>query len=82
MAVPHRNEEHNHTKGSTQLVTEFFQYALSSILYQRGVYPAENFDAQKKYGLTVMAVKDPKLCRSCSRCCTNSQVSMTTAAGR
>lgn len=48
-------------KGSTETVTEFFQYALSSILYQRGVYPAENFEPQKKYGITVMAVKDPKL---------------------
>lgn len=49
-------------KGSTSTVSEFFQYALSSILYQRGVYPAENFEPQKKYGLTVMAVRDPKLC--------------------
>jgi mitotic spindle assembly checkpoint protein MAD2 len=48
-------------KGSTETVAEFFQYALSSILYQRGVYPAENFEPQKKYGLTVMAVQDPKL---------------------
>lgn len=49
-------------KGSTDTVSEFFQYALSSILYQRGVYPAENFEPLKKYGLTVMAVRDPKLC--------------------
>jgi len=49
-------------KGSTDTVSEFFQYALSSILYQRGVYPAENFEPQKKYGLTVMAVRDAKLC--------------------
>ena len=49
-------------KGSTQTVTEFFQYALSSILYQRGVYPPESFEPKKQYGLTVMAVKDDKLC--------------------
>ncbi len=48
-------------RGSTNTVSEFFQYALSSILYQRGIYPAENFEPQKKYGLTVMAVRDPKL---------------------
>lgn len=48
-------------KGSTDTVTEFFQYAMSSILYQRGVYPPENFEPQKKFGITVMAVKDPKL---------------------
>lgn len=48
-------------QGSTETVGEFFSYALSSILYQRGVYPAENFEPVKKYGLTVMMVKDPKL---------------------
>lgn len=48
-------------KGSTDTVTEFFKYALSSILYQRGVYPSESFEGQKKFGLTVMTVKDPKL---------------------
>jgi hypothetical protein len=48
-------------KGSTHTVTEFFECALSSILYQRGVYPPELFHPQKKYGLTVMAVKETKL---------------------
>lgn len=27
-------------KGSAQMVTEFFNYGIHSILYQRGVYPA------------------------------------------
>eukprot|EP00887_Chlorella_sp_A99_P006779 scaffold2.g6779.t1 len=48
-------------KGSTATVTEFFQFALSSILYQRGVYPPESFEPRKQYGLTVMAVKEDKL---------------------
>ncbi|KDD75461.1 hypothetical protein H632_c674p2 [Helicosporidium sp. ATCC 50920] len=48
-------------KGSTETVTEFFQYAVSSILYQRGIYPPENFEPKKQYGLTVMSVKDTKL---------------------
>lgn len=47
--------------GSTQTVREFFQFALSSILYQRGVYPPDSFEPHKKYGLTVMLVKDEKL---------------------
>ena len=47
--------------GSTQTVREFFQFALSSILYQRGVYPPDAFEPHKKYGLTVMLVKDEKL---------------------
>ena len=48
-------------KGSTHTVSEFFQYALSSVLYQRGVYPADNFEPTKKFGITVMTVKDMKL---------------------
>ena len=28
-------------QGSARIVTEFFQYSLNAILYQRGVYPAE-----------------------------------------
>ena len=28
-------------KGSTQIVTEFFGYAVYSILYQRGIYPPQ-----------------------------------------
>lgn len=48
-------------KGSTDTVSEFFKYALSSVLYQRGVYPAENFEPTKKFGITVMTVKDLKL---------------------
>ena len=30
-------------KGSTALVTEFFEYSVNSILYQRGVYPSDDF---------------------------------------
>jgi mitotic spindle assembly checkpoint protein MAD2 len=48
-------------RGSTDTVAEFFHAALSSILYQRGIYPPENFAPIKKYGLTVMAVKEDKL---------------------
>lgn len=48
-------------KGSVATVTEFFQHALSSILYQRGIYAPESFEPKKAYGLTVMAVKDDKL---------------------
>lgn len=40
-------------KGSTATVSEFFNFALSSILYQRGVYPTESFQPKKQYGLTV-----------------------------
>jgi mitotic spindle assembly checkpoint protein MAD2 len=66
-------------KGSTDLVTEFFKFAvntyvvsaayvhpvsgslnrnLHSILFQRGVYPADDFHMVKKYGQTVLITQD------------------------
>jgi mitotic spindle assembly checkpoint protein MAD2 len=32
-----------------------------SILYQRGIYSAESFEAQRQYGLTMMVTTDPGL---------------------
>jgi len=48
-------------KGSAEIVSEFFGYAVNSILYQRGVYPPESFEGQKKYGLNMMITSDEKL---------------------
>jgi len=45
-------------KGSTEIVTEFFGYSINSILYQRGVYPAEDFTKISKYGLSMVVTKD------------------------
>ena len=47
--------------GSAQLVAEFFEYGVHSILYQRGVYPAESFARTQKYGLTVWMSNDEKI---------------------
>jgi len=41
-------------RGSTEIVTEFFGYAVNSILFQRGIYPPETFERKKKYGLTML----------------------------
>jgi mitotic spindle assembly checkpoint protein MAD2 len=30
-------------------------------LYQRGIYPPENFEARKKYGLSILVTKDKGL---------------------
>jgi mitotic spindle assembly checkpoint protein MAD2 len=46
---------------STDTVAEFFEFAVCSILYQRGIYPPELFEPVKKFSLTVMAVKDVQL---------------------
>ncbi|CAE8606419.1 unnamed protein product [Polarella glacialis] len=48
-------------RGSTDTVVEFFGYAISSILYQRGVYPPENFTSVSKYGLSILVTKDKGL---------------------
>ncbi|GFZ42599.1 Mitotic spindle checkpoint component mad2 [Saitozyma sp. JCM 24511] len=48
-------------KGSTALVTEFFEYGVNSILYQRGVYPSDDFRMVKKYGLPMLVTADEGL---------------------
>nr|CAG4638692.1 EOG090X0C57 [Cyclestheria hislopi] len=48
-------------KGSVDLIVDFFNYSLNSILYQRGVYPEENFIPTQHYGLTMYMSKMPEL---------------------
>jgi len=71
-------------KGSTNLVTEFFKYAANTyvtghcqthvfmafnrILFQRGVYPSDDFHMVKKYGQTVLVTQDLALENYLDRC--------------
>ncbi|KAI9768799.1 MAG: Mitotic spindle checkpoint component mad2 [Geoglossum simile] len=48
-------------KGSSKLIAEFFEYSINTILYQRGVYPAEDFTAVKKYGLNILGQTPPTI---------------------
>ncbi|BFF98087.1 mitotic spindle assembly checkpoint protein MAD2A [Drosophila madeirensis] len=48
-------------KGSAQIIVEYLKYGIHSILFQRGIYPAENFDSTQQYGLTILMSKDPKI---------------------
>merc|ERR1719273_2299576 len=48
-------------KGSAQLVSEFFNYGINSILYQRGIYPSEKFTRKQEYGLTMLVSTDEKV---------------------
>jgi len=48
-------------KGSSQMVAEFFNYGINSILYQRGVYPPESFSRKQEYGLTILVSTDEKV---------------------
>jgi mitotic spindle assembly checkpoint protein MAD2 len=44
--------------GSSKLIAEFFDYSINTILFQRGVYPAEDFSPVKKYGLPMLVSTD------------------------
>ncbi|KAJ9521585.1 mitotic spindle assembly checkpoint protein [Haematococcus lacustris] len=48
-------------QGSSQIVAEFFQYAVNNIMYQRGIYPPETFDMAKKYGCNLWLNSDEGL---------------------
>ncbi|KAI9760359.1 MAG: Mitotic spindle checkpoint component mad2 [Candelina submexicana] len=48
-------------KGSSKVVAEFFEYSINTILFQRGVYPAEDFSAVKKYGLNMLVSSDDQV---------------------
>ncbi|WVQ74511.1 hypothetical protein IAR50_004112 [Cryptococcus sp. DSM 104548] len=54
MAQRQRTNQAITLKGSTAIVTEFFDYSINNILYQRGVYPPEEFKMVKKYGLQML----------------------------
>lgn len=45
-------------KGSAKMVSEFFNFGINSILYQRGIYPPENFKRVQQYGLTLLVSTD------------------------
>nr|OQO19954.1 hypothetical protein B0A51_11120 [Rachicladosporium sp. CCFEE 5018] len=48
-------------KGSSKLCVEFFEFATNTILFQRGVYPPEDFVPVKKYGLNMMVSLDDQV---------------------
>ncbi|KAL7696375.1 rev7 [Lotmaria passim] len=47
--------------GSVATVTEYIGFAINNILYQRGVYPPEDFQQVKKYSLPLMISTDSEL---------------------
>ncbi|XP_037937768.1 mitotic spindle assembly checkpoint protein MAD2A [Teleopsis dalmanni] len=48
-------------KGSAQIIVEYLKYGINSILFQRGIYPAESFENAQQYGLTILMSTDPKI---------------------
>jgi len=61
MASTTDNQTEITLKGSVDIVSEFFFYAINSILYQRGIYQPETFKRESKYGLTVLTSTDEGL---------------------
>ncbi|KAI5953402.1 MAD2 [Candida jiufengensis] len=45
-------------KGSSKIVSDYFEFAINSILYQRGIYPQEDFKIVKKYDLPMIINND------------------------
>ncbi|KAJ3016540.1 UNVERIFIED_CONTAM: Mitotic spindle checkpoint component mad2 [Siphonaria sp. JEL0065] len=45
-------------RGSAQIVTEFFDFSINSILFQRAIYPPEDFKVVKRYGLNLLVNAD------------------------
>lgn len=43
------------------IIIFFTDYGINSILFQRGIYPAENFTSVQQYGLTILMSKDEKI---------------------
>ncbi|KAI8088691.1 mitotic spindle checkpoint protein [Halteromyces radiatus] len=48
------SDSHIALDGSSDLVVGFFECSLNSILYQRGIYPPEDFQQKKRYGISVL----------------------------
>ncbi|GAB0099990.1 mad2 [Sergentomyia squamirostris] len=47
--------------GSSTIICEYLNFGVNSILFQRGIYPPENFSTTQQYGLTIYMSKDEKI---------------------
>ncbi|KAI3407054.2 MAD2 [Candida oxycetoniae] len=45
-------------KGSSKIVADYFEFAINSILFQRGIYPVEDFITVRKYDLPMLVNND------------------------
>ncbi|VDP95198.1 unnamed protein product [Echinostoma caproni] len=48
-------------KGSSDILVDYFFYAVNSILYQRGVYPEASFKKDVQYELSMLVAADEGL---------------------
>ncbi|KAG4088559.1 HORMA domain-containing protein [Neocallimastix lanati (nom. inval.)] len=47
--------------GSSEIVAEFFEYCINSILFQRGIYEPEDFKMVKKYNINLLITNDDRV---------------------
>lgn len=48
-------------KGSSKIVADYFEFAIHNILFQRGIYPAEDFITIRKYDLPMLFSADDEV---------------------
>lgn len=48
-------------KGSSKIISDFFEFCVHTILYQRGIYPSDEFKHVRKYNLPMIVSLDPEV---------------------
>lgn len=48
-------------RGSAEIVMEYLNYGINSILFQRGVYPPETFKTVENFGLSIFVSTDERI---------------------
>lgn len=48
-------------KGSSKVISDFFEFCVHTILFQRGIYPSDEFKRVHKYGLPMVVSIDPEV---------------------
>ncbi|XP_060522608.1 mitotic spindle assembly checkpoint protein MAD2A [Cylas formicarius] len=48
-------------RGSAEIVCDYLNFGINSILFQRGLYPPETFKAVENYGLSILMSEDNKI---------------------
>ncbi|KAL1490643.1 hypothetical protein ABEB36_013304 [Hypothenemus hampei] len=48
-------------KGSSDILCDYLNYGINSILFQRGLYPSEDFQATENYGLNILMSTNNKI---------------------
>jgi mitotic spindle assembly checkpoint protein MAD2 len=59
--VAQQNKSSITLKGSAEIVSDYLNFGINSILFQRGLYPPETFQSVENYGLTILMSTDNKI---------------------